>query len=44
MNKQAEQILILKALEHIQSMETGDKIVLIYTESQITLQLLQNKK
>ena len=25
-------------------METGDKIVLIHTDSQITLQLLQNKK
>jgi len=43
-NNQAEQIAILKALEHIQSMESGDKIVLIHTDSQITLQLLQNKK
>jgi len=43
-NNQAEQIAILKALEHIQSMETGDKIVLIHTDSQITLQLIQNKK
>jgi len=43
-NNQAEQIAILKALEHIQSMETGDKIVVIHTDSQITLQLLQNKK
>ena len=43
-NNQAEQIAILKALEHIQSMETGDKIVLVHTDSQITLQLLQNKK
>ena len=30
-NNQAEQIAILKALEHIQSMETGDKVVLIHT-------------
>ena len=30
---QAEQITILKALEHIQSMETGEKIVLILTDS-----------
>ena len=43
-NNQAEQIATLKALEHIQSMETGDKIVLIHTDNQITLQLLQKKK
>jgi len=43
-SNQAEKIAILKALEHIQIMETGDKIVLIHTDSQITLQLLQNKK
>jgi len=43
-NNQAEQTDILKALERIQSMESSDKIVLIHTDSQITLQLLQNKK
>jgi len=43
-NNLAEQIAILKALEHIQSIEMGGKIVLIHTDSQITLQLLQNKK
>ena len=39
-----EQIAILKALEHIEVTETGDKIVLIHTDSQRTLQLLQNKE
>ena len=43
-NNQAEQMAILKALEHIQNMESCDKVVLIHTDSQITLQLLQNKK
>ena len=43
-NNQAEQIAILKALEHTQSMETGDKIFLIHTDSKISLQLLQNKE
>ena len=31
-NNQAEQIAILKTLEHMQIMETGDKIVLIHTD------------
>ena len=35
---------ILKALEYIQKMEPGKIIVLIYTDSKVTLQLLQNKK
>jgi len=43
MKNQAEQITIPKAIEHIK-METGEKIVLIHTDSQITLQLLQNKE
>jgi ribonuclease HI len=43
-NNQAEQVAILKALEHIQSIETGDKTACIHTDSQITLQLLKNKK
>ena len=43
-NNQAEQMAILKALEHIQSMESCDMIVLIHTESQITLQLLKKNK
>ena len=36
---QAEQIAIPKALEHTKFIETGDKIVLIHTDSQIILQL-----
>jgi len=32
-DNQAEQIAILKALEHIQFIETGEKIILIYTDS-----------
>ena len=35
---------ILKALEYIQKMEPEEKIVLVHTDSRITLQLLQNKK
>jgi len=41
---QAEQMAILKALEYIQKMEPEEKIVLVHTDSKITLQLLQNKK
>ena len=43
-NNQAEQMAILKALEYIQNMESDEKIVLVHTDSKITLQLLQNKK
>ena len=35
---------ILKALEFIQNSKAGKKTVLIYTDSRITLQLLQNQK
>jgi len=35
---------ILKALEYIQKMEPDEKIVLVHTDSKITLQLLKNKK
>ena len=35
---------ILKALEYIQNMESDEKVVLVHTDSKITLQLLQNKK
>jgi len=35
---------ILKALDYIQNMESDEKIVLVHTDSKITLQLLQNKK
>ena len=41
---QAEQMAILKALKYIQKMEPEEKIVLVHTDSKITLQLLQNKK
>ena len=35
---------ILKALEYIQYTESGEKSVLVHTDSWITLQLLQNQK
>ena len=43
-NNQAEQMAILKALEHIQYSKTGEKTVLVYTDGQITLKMLQNQK
>jgi len=43
-NNQAEQMAILKALKYIQKMEPEEKIVLVHTDSKITLQLLQYKK
>ena len=43
-NNQAEQMAILKALEYIQKMEPEEKIVLVHTDSKITLKILQNKK
>jgi ribonuclease HI len=43
-NNQAEQMVTLKALEHIQLLKAGEKSVLVYTDSRITLQLLQNQK
>jgi len=36
-NNQAEQMAILKALEYIQNMESDEKIVLVHTDSKITL-------
>ena len=41
-NNQAEQMAILKALEYIRLKE--EKTVTVYTDSRITLQLLQNQK
>ena len=35
---------ILQALEYIQYTESGEKSVLVHTDSRITLQLLQNQK
>ena len=35
---------VLKALEYIQNMESDEKLVLVHTDSKITIQLLQNKK
>jgi len=43
-NNQAEQMAILKTVEYIQKMEPEEKIVLVHTDSKITLQRLQNKK
>ena len=45
-NNQAEQIAILKVLEKLEELKDGqdnDKRVAIYTDSKITLDLLQNK-
>jgi len=45
-NNQAEQIAILKVLEKLEELQDGqdnDKSVAIYTDSKITLDLLQNK-
>lgn len=41
-NNQAEQLAILKALEHIGNIQTPDKTVTIYTDSRTTLDSLQN--
>ena len=35
---------ILKALEYTQNSKAGEKTVLVYTDSRITFQLLQNQK
>ena len=43
-NNQAEQMAILKALEYVQNMELDEKLVLVNTDSKITIQLLQNRK
>ena len=43
-NNQAEQMAILKGLEYIQHLKEGEKTVLVYTDSRITLQSLQNQK
>ena len=45
-NNQAEQIAILKVLEKLEELQDGkdnEKRVAIYTDSKITLDLLQNK-
>ena len=44
-NNQAEQIAILKVLERLEALQDGqdDKHVAIYTDSKITVDLLQNK-
>jgi len=41
-NNQAEQLAILKSLEYIENIHTTDKSVTIYTDSQTTLDSLQN--
>ena len=43
-NNQAEQMAILKALEYIQNLKIKEKTVLLYTDSKIKLQSLQNQK
>ena len=43
-NKQAEQFAILKALDYIDNTQTVDKKATIYTDSQTTLDILQNSK
>jgi len=45
-NNQAEQIAILKVLEKLEELQDGqdiEKSVAIYTDSKVTLDLLQNK-
>jgi ribonuclease HI len=41
-NNQAEQLAILTALKYIENIQTTDRIATIYTDSQITLNKLQN--
>jgi hypothetical protein len=41
-NNQAEQLAILKSLEYIKNIQTTDKSVTIYTDSQTALDSLQN--
>jgi len=41
-NNQAEQFAILSALEHIEKLQTTDNSVTVYTDSQTTLDKLQN--
>jgi ribonuclease HI len=43
-NNQAEQMSILKALEYMQYSKADEKTVPVYTDSRITLKLLQNQK
>ena len=43
-NNQAEQIAVLKTLEHVQRMDIKDKTVRIYTDSVITLHSMKNRK
>jgi len=45
-NNQSEQVAILKTLEHIQYLqltEDAEKIVLVNTDSKVTLDTLQNR-
>jgi ribonuclease HI len=41
-NNQAEQLAILKSLEYIENIRTAEKSVTIHTDSQTTLDSLQN--
>jgi ribonuclease HI len=41
-NNQDEQLAILKALQYVQNLKEEEKTALVYTDSRITLQLLQN--
>jgi ribonuclease HI len=41
-NNQAEQLAILKALEYTENIQTEDKTVTIFTDSQMTLDSLKN--
>jgi ribonuclease HI len=43
-NNQVKQLAILKALEYIDNTQMADKKATIYTDSQITLAMLQNSK
>jgi ribonuclease HI len=41
-NNQAEQLVILRALEYTENLQTEDKTATIYTDSQMTLDSLKN--
>jgi ribonuclease HI len=43
-NNQAEQLAILKALEKLQDLDTNEKTAQVFTDSQITLDALKNRK
>ena len=43
-NNQAEQLAILRSLEHVEKLQTAEKEATVYTDSQTTLDSLKNNK